>query len=245
MLEKVVGDFDRNVQSVYELANFDRFIMDFAIEQVSRLNARLSPRFANPADNGEHTLQALRNVRQNDSLRHNYRTIANQGVVLLVSYFGSAVADIFRSAVPLALSRGDRPQLLREELRLTLDELVAFRTEPDTLGDLFATKKDISFQDMQSIARAFKDYIGVDLPRDTIVNNIVVAQACRHVIVHAGSIADRRLVRQVAQALPRDVKQNIREGQPIQFEPDELIMIGSAMLTYAKRLAAAVDDRAE
>ena len=73
--------------------------------------------------------------------------------------------------------------------------------------------------------------IGVDVPRDAVVNNIVVAQACRHVIVHAGSIADRRLVKQVAQALPRDVKQDIREGQPIQFEPDELPMIGSAMLT--------------
>ena len=95
MLEKVVGDFDRNVQSVYELANFDRFIMVFAIEQVSRLNARLSPRFANPADNGEHTLQALRNVRQSDSLRHNYRTIANQGAVLLVSYLGPPSPTFF------------------------------------------------------------------------------------------------------------------------------------------------------
>jgi hypothetical protein len=44
--------------------------------------------------------------------------LLRDNLVLLVSYFGSAVADIFRAAIPVALSRGNRPQLLREELRI-------------------------------------------------------------------------------------------------------------------------------
>jgi len=239
MLEEIGSDFRKNVESVHELVNFDRFVMDFAIEHVSRLHDRLSPQFANPADNGEHTLQVLKNVRSNDSLRHQYRLIANQGVVLLVSYFGSTVADIFRAAIPLVLGRGSR-QLLREELRLTLDELVTLRAEPDSLGELFANKKDISFQDMQSIARAFKDYVGVDLSRDKTTNNVIAAQACRHVIVHSGGVADRRLARQVATAVPRDIKPDIREGQVVQFDSEELRVIGGDMVLYVDRLMKAV-----
>ena len=81
------GDFRRNVDSVHALVNFDRFVMDFAIEQVSRLHDRRSPKFLNPADNGEYTLLALRNVRANDSLRTQYRLIANQGADAALDHF--------------------------------------------------------------------------------------------------------------------------------------------------------------
>lgn len=151
--DKPRRDFANNVESVHELANFDRYVMDFAIERAEGLHRRLAARDGNPVTNGEHALTALRNVRTNDSLRRNYGVIANQGLVLLVSYFSSAVGDIFRAAVPLAHAQRVSDKLRKEDLRLSLDELVQYSSEPDSLGELFATKKDIGFQDMQSIVR--------------------------------------------------------------------------------------------
>jgi hypothetical protein len=165
--------------------------------------------------------------------------------VLLVSYFASALDDVFRAAVPLLLlllNRGKAPALLHEELRVTVEELVALQAEPEAVGELFRSKKDISFQDMQSIVRAFKDYVGVEISRDEHTDNIIIAQACRHVIVHAGGEADKRLVRQVAQANRRTVKTGIRAGQQIQFTPDELRMVSRSMVTFVDQLASAVVD---
>src|SRR4051812_27254947 len=99
--DKVKRDFADNAKSVDALVNFDRDVMDFAIEQVTQLHHRLASQSGNPQTNGANALAALQNVRDHDSMRRNYEVIANQAVVLLVSYFGSAVADIFRAAVPL------------------------------------------------------------------------------------------------------------------------------------------------
>src|SRR5438045_1313089 len=93
--EQIRSGFAANVASVDALVNFDRFILDFAIERVERLHRRLEPRYLNPDDNGEHTLMALTQVRANDALRPSYQQIFNQAVVLLVSYFGSTIADLF------------------------------------------------------------------------------------------------------------------------------------------------------
>jgi len=101
--EQIRSGFAANVASVDALVNFDRFILDFAIERVERLHQRLEPRYLNPDDNGEHTLMALKQVRANDALRPSYQQIFNQAVVLLVSYFGSTIADLFRTALRVVL----------------------------------------------------------------------------------------------------------------------------------------------
>lgn len=243
--DKPRQDFIRNTQSVHELVNFDRYVMDFAIERVEGLHRRLAARDLNPVTNGEHALTALRNVRTNDSLRRNYGVIANQGLVLLVSYFGSAVADIFRAAVPRAHAQRVSERLRNEDLKLSLDELVQYASEPDSIGELFAAKKDISFQDMQSIVRAFEEYIDVKLTRDATVNNIVLGQACRHVIVHSGGVADRRCVHQLLNAKPRTLKPDIKVGDAIQFTTDELDSVATDMHSVIDRLTQMVSNRLE
>jgi hypothetical protein len=243
--DKPKQDFGRNVESVHELVNFDRYVMEFAIERVEGLHRRLAARDTNPMTNGEHALTALKNVRQNDSLRRNYAVIANQALVLLVSYFGSAVADIFRAAVPMAHAQRVSEKLRNEDLKLSLDELVRYASEPESIGELFAAKKDISFQDMQSIVRAFDDYIDVKLLRDVTVNNIVLGQACRHVIVHSGGVADRRCVHQLVSAKPRTLKLEIKVGDQIQFDTNELDSVAADMQSFIERLAAMVSKRLE
>jgi hypothetical protein len=77
---------------------------------------------------------------------------------------------------------------------------------PDRLEFLPASEK-LSFQDMKSIGRAFKLLLAEDLPRDTRINNIIVAQACRHAVVHAEGVVNGRLLNEIRDADPRTVKQ--------------------------------------
>src|ERR1044071_6944873 len=98
---RVIAGFRKNVAAVEELLDFDRFILDFAIEGMRSAAAKLRDELKahNAAKVVENRLGALETVRRHDSLRPKYQTIFNQCVVLLVSYFGSTLPEIFCAAV--------------------------------------------------------------------------------------------------------------------------------------------------
>jgi hypothetical protein len=242
-LAEIKNTFQQNLKSVTKLVNFDRDVQDFTIQHLEKLQELLKKRqLDNPRMNVERTLQMLRSIRGNDSLRSRYETIFNQAVVLLVSYFGSAVGDVFRCAIAKELAAGANTRLSKEELRVTLQEIVrAARDVTDSVPDLFILKKDISFQDMQSISRAFEDYVDISLERDQNVNNIIVGQACRNVIVHKGAVIDERLIRQISGAKPRTLKQQLQPGKKVEFTPEEIQVLSESMSLYVDRLCAAAE----
>jgi hypothetical protein len=183
----------------------------------------------------------LKNIRRNDSLRPRYQTIFNQAVVLLVSYFGSAVHDLFRQGVSLAIARVSDSPVLKEELRVSVSSLC---DAPDNLNDfaadLLVQTKDISFQDMQSITRSFNTYLQVKIPWDATVNHIILGQACRHIIVHTGGLIDQKFLRQISGATPRKVKTDLNLGDRIQFHPDEVEVIAASMQTFVREISIKV-----
>ena len=238
--DRIIQTFRKNVSSVYELVNFDRIVLEFAISQVSDLSDKLKNvhGIGNSQLNAENTVKALKIIRQNDSLRPMYQVISNQCVVLLVSYFGSSVGDLFKCYLTEVLKLGMlSPALRKEDIKLSLGELETMSYDILTnIGEIVVANKGISFQDMQSIARAFHDWLGYEPIQDVDVNNIIISQACRHAIVHSGGMVDKRLVKQVATAKPRNVKPEFIENTPIQFYPDEVEVIGESMVRYIERL---------
>jgi len=233
-LNAIVDAFDANLRGVDKLATFDRTLLEFTVAQVRGLHESLKGQGnQNPKMNGAATLQAIERVMENDSLRPQYQTIFNQGVVLLVSYFASALGDIFRHGVSERLNSNSAGPLFAEEIKLSLLELKERDWNlKEAAADLLIAKRDLSFQDMKATHRAFKDYLGVDMERDSRVNNIIVAQACRHVIVHSGPQVTERFLRQIASAMPRTLKPSLRLGERIQFVPAELELVAKEMRGY-------------
>jgi len=242
--KSIIDNFKKNVSLVEKLANFDRIVLDFAIKSLDKLQDRLKEKFENERLLATKTLSHLRSIRENDSMRPQYEEIFNQCVVLLVSYFGSAISDIFRHYVTLSISNRPQNQVLREELKFTIEELhdLGFNLS-DQIGEIIARKKDISFQDMKSINRAFKDYLGIEMEKDKDVNNIILGQACRHVIVHSGAIADAKLIKQLLSASPRDLKEKIMVNSRIQFTTDELEILHTSMIDFLKELVEKLDGK--
>lgn len=243
--QQAVDTFKRNAASVFGLIDFDRAVLEFSIDGLNSLVGQLE---ALGSNNAAHTVsnfvQVLGNVRQNDSLRPKYETIYNQCVVLLVSYFGAAVHTTFTEAVGTAFTGAHAVPAASQEIKLTWRDL---RRDDLPLGEVLAelivAQRDISFQDMQSITRAFKDNLGVDLDRDVVTNDIILGQACRHAIAHAGRVVDSRMIRQLRAAVPRTMKQTIAEGDTIAFAPEEVLQLGATMEIYLGRLCDAVEAR--
>jgi hypothetical protein len=114
----------------------------------------------------------------------------------------------------------------------------------DALPELLVQSADISFQDMQSIRKAFERYLGLSIERDQVVNDIVLGQACRHVIVHSGGVADDKLIRQLRDAMPREIKTSrISVGDSIQFSEEEVNSVAANMTKYIQKLSSQIEEK--
>src|SRR5690349_901952 len=94
---RVLQTFRANRDSVNELVNLDRQLVELFLSGLRELAADLRSKdnLHNASVRIENRVRALENTQRNDSLRRYYETMFNQCVVLLVSYFGSAVHDLF------------------------------------------------------------------------------------------------------------------------------------------------------
>jgi len=249
-----VAAFRLNRDAVYGLLNFETAVLDIAISQLETLRDQSQRTWARalnlkveehtvPAHlNVQKTIDVLQNIRDHGSLKPRYEVMVNQCVVLLVSYFGAAVKDLFREAVSHALQSRRHKKVLAYELKISADELQGLERPIEFIADYIGSGSDISFQDMKSIARAMAEFFGVTLEKDEIVNDIILAHACRHAIVHHGMVMDNKLVKQVAGAHPRLLKPEVELGVEIQFSPTEVHEAGRAMSQYVESLATKLEE---
>lgn len=242
VFSEAVDNFKQNVDSVHKLAEFDHVVLKFAIQRLEKIEKiATQPSITNYRMMATKALDQLRTIRNNDSLRPQYEHIFNQCVVLLVSYFGSAVRDIFERCIGERIMEGQCDNLMNEEFKVTVSEMSGVGQDLHKhLGDLLIRKKDISFQDMQSIARAFGSYCGYLPEKDEDVNNIIAGQACRHVIVHSGAVVTKKCVQQTSKATPRTLKENLVVREPIKFSVGEIKILADSMIRYVDKLVIAL-----
>jgi hypothetical protein len=240
----VIADvFKVNVNAVDRLLNFDRVIIDVAVQGLGELALELEEQHGSrrAAKIIRNRAQLLANIKAGDSLRPQYETIFNQCVVLLISYFTSAIHTLFRQGIVVALSKRANVPVLGEELKLSWRTLTDSETEREAIfADQIIAQNKISFQDMQSISRAFREQLNVQLKRSVDTNNIILGQAARHVIVHAASIIDKKMINQIADATPRTVKQELKVRDRLQFSPEEVRVLSESMVSYVNAAASAL-----
>jgi hypothetical protein len=220
------------------LLTFDQIVLSIAITQLERIKeSQDTGKITNPRHRVDGVITMIKRIRENDSLAPYFDAINNQCLVLLVSYFAAALRDLYRAAVGAALETTPSQELLSEELKVSVGELLRTQDDPASqIANLLIDKKDLSFQDMQGTARAFEELTGFNPPKDSTVHDIIVAQACRHAIVHAGEIASTRTLGQLASAVPRSIKSQLKVGERIVFVVEEVKAVAQAMDTYVVRL---------
>jgi hypothetical protein len=233
-LSEIVAGFEENVRQVYGLVDFDRDIQDQALRILRQARASCDDLKYTTLLALDRGIELLDTVRTNDSLRRHYEQMHNQCVVLLVSYFDSAARSVFVNLLNVRLSTGKIRS--RASVKMTLAELASLSREE--LIETFIARQRVSFQDMQSISKAFEEHVGFKPERDTDVNDIILGHTCRHVIVHAGGVFDSKAERQLRDAIPRTLKSEIRLGERVQFSADEIHALGAAMQRYVDRLMA-------
>lgn len=216
---------------------FDGLVMELLGQSLENLKAHLvKHEVTNQYLQPDSLITTVRQIRRNSSLRPYYEAMYNQCLVLTVSHFASAVRDLFVEGLGEAVQTLNT-RVTDEDIRLKVEDIMDVDVERHILvAETIADRGDYSWQDMQSIGRAFAKYFGEAPERDSVVNDIIVAQAIRHSVVHAGSKADRRLIGQVKKAMPRSLAPKLVRDQHIQLAPEDVRLAGQSMLTYLERL---------
>jgi hypothetical protein len=234
-LESVRQAFSQQCAGVLELLEFDDFLVGHLVGGLDWIVGELESRNHHTlATSVGNRLSVLKNVRADRSLRPRYQTIYNQCVVLLVSYFDATMSDVFKVAVSTALKANAAVPARKRSVQLNWQSL----NKPDSpveilIAERIVEEDDISFQDMQSIRRAFNKELGIDLARDEHTNDIILGQACRHVMAHAGGRVDDRLMNQISGANPRRLKASpFVHGDYVAFNPEEVRSLSESMLLF-------------
>lgn len=232
-----VETFKNNLKEIDRLINFDRELLQIVTSSIETLHNNLKTKFADERINGKRTLDMVQGIRTNDSLRSKYKVIYNQAIVLLVSHFSSALGDLFRQAVTNKLESKNPGKITEEEFKLTVADL----RDPDwntttSIPDLLIAKYDFTFQDMAATCRAFTNYTEHNPLKDELMNNIIVAQACRHSIVHAGGRVSDKTLKQISKAFPRSLKLDLTPNSYIEFSLTEVELVKQNMLSFIEAL---------
>jgi hypothetical protein len=242
MYKTIANSFTDNARDVERLIDFDRDVVELMIMSLDGLKKDVPSQLHSFAGRIERAAQIIRNIRDNESLKPKYGTVCNQAVVLLVSHFSSAIGDLFRKAISVAVDQDTNDVLLNEELKVTFRDMRDNSWNmKNAAADLLIAKKDLTFQDMQSIVRAFSSYVDIQIQKDEQTNNIILGQASRHVIVHAGAMVTEKMIKQVSGAFPRKIKPTLTAGTTIVFTKEEVLQLRDEMLMFIHKLVSKLE----
>ena len=242
VFNSIRDNFYSNIKSVKDLMNFDKNILDFCIYHIEILEKKIKNnneiKITNVAFLPENTLIQLRQIKENNSLRDMYTSIFNQSLVLLVSYFTSAIKELFGSTIQyLAENNQEHFSLIKSDIKFSFQELGNYNFNlTSEIGNLIIEKNNISFQDMQSICREFKQYFGFEIEKNIDLDNIILSQASRHSIVHALSIADSKFMNQIRNTDNRTIKTHVELNDPLLYSPEEIEAIIESMNNFFNML---------
>jgi len=223
-LLEVCREFRSHCESVNQLVHFDDDILGFAVNVLRELEA--SEEGAGKRMKLKNAMSAVVNAKENKSLKGRYEVILNQCLVLLVSYFGSALSDMYRLSVSEFLFDPGSEYLKSKEIKVSVEEIFSYEVGIGAdLGSILIDKAQISFQDMQSVSRTFKDYFGVDIAKDSTVNDIIAIHIARHAIVHNAAKLDNKRMKTLTGAVPRNLFLNAMDG--VAFKVTEEVVAAS------------------
>lgn len=227
---------------VFSIMEFDKDFIEIVISQLDKQGKQLeSHGITNHHLLPYNSIKLLESICQSGPKRSKYKPIYSQSIVLLVSYFSSTISSIFNDTLTFYLNNLEKvpKSLAKEEFKFNLSELNELEYDLSTeIGRMIARKADISFQDMQSIYRAFKRYFNIEIEKNYHVDNIITAQSLRHAIVHNAEIIDNKCKRQIDIANNRTIERAFSVGDTIEVNKDDLVAIADSMKSYVSNLTS-------
>lgn len=246
-IQNVIAKFELQISSVFKIIEFDKEYLEIVIGQLEEHKEKLIRLgIQNPMHHPTAQIKFLESLIKSGPRQSKYQPVYNQCLVLLVSYFASAVNSILNEGLNHYLNNSDSlpDDVANLEFKLSLRELQTLQFDlSEEIGKIIIRKSDISFQDMKSIARVFEQFLGITIQKDEDVDNIITAQALRHVIVHNSEIINTKCINQLANASNRKFITNIELNKKVIIDTNDLNIVKASMLKYVNNLLGSIKNK--
>ena len=215
--------FEKQINEALEIYKINTIVvghMTGAFEQLAK--------FADTARSYEVARRARRfkNVMENlpaysPLLRIPFQLLCDQVVVLSVASLENYLRTIF------SLMIKSNPQKIIEhhtDLKISHKLMLDFGFEIDKYLDQIVLDNsggDINFQDLQSTIRTFNKYFDKNLTEnmtESLKQQIILAQASRHIILHKARIIDSKFMQQIRSTKYKD---DYKEGEELLLDRDK------------------------
>ncbi|TVL96433.1 MAG: hypothetical protein CV087_23765 [Candidatus Brocadia sp. WS118] len=177
-IQNAIAKFELQISSVFKIIEFDKEYLEIVVRQLEEHKEKLIRLgiTTNPMHHPTAQIEFLKSLIKSGPKQSKYQPVYNQCLVLLVSYFASAVNSILNEGLNHYLNNNDTlpDNIANQEFKLSLRELQDLQFDlSEEIGSVIVRKSDISFQDMKSIKRAFEQFLGITIQKDENVDNII------------------------------------------------------------------------
>ena len=217
-LSEVYADLDERIDNIRTLADVNEELISIAINNLQSIRKDLAATGRNLGilSKIDNQLLMYQQVARIPQLTTKFPIIREQSVVLMVGALEVFVADVFRAIGnndPKLFVWKDPKEKILVEPSLISDEF--------TLGDAIINHlktRGFSFQDLQSLIRAFETYFDIKIDLNKAQLDILIAgTAYRNVIVHNRSVIDTQFLKQIRDTSHiTDLSQ--KKGEKIQID---------------------------
>lgn len=241
-LNELLGDFNDRMDEISKIDGLNSELIDIFRNNLLTLRkeAEGTGKYRGLINKIDTQLTMLDKVTLLPDFKTKYTALREQSLVLAVSAFEVFIADIFRQIA------NSNPEFYvwsdpREKISIDTDTF----SSGFTLGDAMITHlkiKQYSFQDLQSILKATRNYLGIELEvEEDIREDITKGTSIRRIVVHNRSTIDKQFINQTRHISNYKVIENSR----ISLEENELAKILQSIKFFADQLTQTISQREE
>lgn len=224
--DSIFESFNQRSESLISLIDLDKDIVDHALDILTGIQNDPAITSSYLITKLKNAYKTIGNIKDTPSLVERNNVLLLQTVVLLVSNFEKYFKDLFK----LILDKN--PSLLRfKEVKIDLSLLENPQLSlEDIIFEKVMANGQISFQDLKSTKRFLRENLKLDLQLDEITQqdqNIIEAQALRHLIIHQDATVDQQFLTQLKIA---DIKKDYRVKEKVVISKEQIKDFNQAML---------------
>jgi hypothetical protein len=240
-METIHSRFTDNLERTIQISELNKLIIDFAKNALRSLGKIQNPRTgANAAQN---QIDSFDRLSSSPRIKELLPIVYGQQVVLFVSSFEAYLKELVRFIGNNYIGLIKWPEGSSGKV-----DLASLSKSNLTIGDLILAileQHDISFQDLQATKRFFKNYMDLEVGLGIeYENNLILAAAIRHTVIHSGGIIDTKFIKQI-RSLDKATKDLYKEGDSIEISEDTVIELRDSFINFSKNLQNVLSNEVE
>lgn len=244
-LTDLLADVEERIDRIKTIGDVNNDLVKIAVNNLESIRKDLlaTGRNIQITKKVERQIKMYKSVSHVTGVAEKLPIIYEQMVVLMIGALEVYLADIFRQV-------GDRmPEYLvwkAEKEKISFEPTLL--SEGFTLGDAILShlkNQGISFQDLQSTLRAFEKYFDVKVVLDEKnTDKLILAAACRNVIVHNRSEIDNAFRKQIRSTrYAEDIR--FQKGKKLNIDEKYIEELGETLKGFCRDITVLLMQRDE